>query len=96
MCSTASLDNREGDYYPVSHDVILENRDGIEEKLKEEQMPDLGDMAEYLGDHSGLGDKILYAVWNVEEVNDELYGKIDCYLIRVTESGRNRKTAWGG
>lgn len=53
MCSTASLDNREGDYYPVSHDVILENRDGIEEKLKEEQMPDLGDMAEYLGDHSG-------------------------------------------
>ena len=36
---TASLDNREGDYYPVSHDVILENRDGIEEKLKEEQTP---------------------------------------------------------
>ena len=77
---TASLDDRDGGYYSVSHDVILGNRDGIDEKLKEEQMPDLGDMAEYLGDHSGLGNKILYAVWNVEEIDEELYGKIDCNL----------------
>ena len=90
---TASLDDRDGGYYSVSHDVILGNRDGIEEKLKEEQMPDLGDMAEYLGDHSGLGNKILYAVWNVEEIDEELYGKIECNLTEslspeVTETLR--------
>lgn len=77
---TASIDDRNGDYYPATQYAILENRDGIEEKLKEEQTPDLGDMAEYLGNHSGLGSKILYAVWDVEEIDEELYGRIDCYL----------------
>ena len=59
-------------------------------------MPDLGDMAEYLGDHSGLGNKILYAVWNVEEIDEELYGKIDCYLTEPLSPEETEKTAWGG
>lgn len=37
-------------------------------------------MAEYVGDHSGIGKKLLYAVWGLEEIHGELYGKIDCYL----------------
>lgn len=84
----ASLDEGE-DYYPVSHYYILENRDGIEKMLEKEQVSDLGDMAEYLGNHSGLGNRIIYAVWNVAEIDNELYGKIECYL---TESLNEEET----
>lgn len=77
----AFLDEGEGeDYSPVSNWYIADNRSSIEDKLYEEQTPDLGDMAEYLGDRSGVGSKLLYAVWGLVEKNGEIYGKIDCYL----------------
>ena len=67
-------------YTPVSNRYIAYNRSSIEDRLYEEQMPDLGDMAEYLGEHSGIGKKLIYAVWGLDEINGRLYGKIDCYL----------------
>ncbi len=67
-------------YTPVSNRYIAYNRISIEDRLYEEQMPDLGDMAEYLGEHSGIGKKLIYAVWGLDEINGRLYGKIDCYL----------------
>ena len=77
----ANLDEGEGmEYIPVSNRYIAGNRSSIEDRLYEEQMPDLGDMAEYLGEHSGIGKKLIYAVWGLDEINGRLYGKIDCYL----------------
>lgn len=84
----------EDDHYQVSSYYIADNRDGIKKMLIKEQAPDLGDMAEYLGDHSGLGNKIIYAVWDVEEINDELYGKIDCYLIESLNAEETEKLRW--
>ncbi len=86
----ASLDEGE-DYYPASSYYIIDNRDGIEEMLKNEQTPDLGDMAEYLGNHSGIGEKIIHAVWNVDEIDGELYGRIDCYLSTDLNSEETEK-----
>lgn len=86
----ASLDEGEG-CYPVTKYEILDNRDHIEEALRDEQTPDLGDMAEYLSDHSGLGGNLIYAVWGVEERNGELYGKIDCYLHTALDAEETEK-----
>lgn len=89
---TAFLDKGEGeDYIPVSSWYIADNRASIEDKLYEEQMPDLGDMAEYLGEHSEFGNKLLYAVWELEEINGELYGKIDCYLKEALSEEETEK-----
>ncbi len=77
----ASLDEDDGEGpYAVSNWYIADNRSSIEDRLYEEQLPDLGDMAEYLGEHSGIGKKLIYAVWGLDEINGRLYGKIDCYL----------------
>ena len=89
---TASLDEGEGeDYSPVSNWYIADNRAAIEDKLYEEQTPDLGDMAEYLGDHSGIGNKLLYAVWGLEEMDGKIYGKIDCYLKEALSTEETEK-----
>lgn len=79
----ATVYDEEGYYSPVSNYSILENRNEIEDMLGIEQLPDLGDMAEYVGNHSGIGKKLLYAVWGLEEIDGEIYGKIDCYLNEV-------------
>lgn len=76
----ATIYDDEGYYSPVSNYSILDNRNEIEDMLGMEQLPDLGDMAEYVGNHSGIGKKLLYAVWGLEEMNGKIYGKIDCYL----------------
>lgn len=76
----ATVYDEECYYSPVSNYSILENRNEIEDMLGIEQLPDLGDMAEYVGNHSGIGKKLLYAVWGLEEIDGEIYGKIDCYL----------------
>lgn len=69
----------DGDYGEVMNDTLLENVDAIEERLAREQMPEMN-MAEYVGDHSGLGSKLRLAEWQVEEIGGTLYGKIDCYF----------------
>lgn len=63
--------------------IILDNRNKIEDMLEIEQLPDLGDMAEYAENHSGIGKNLIYAVWGLEEILGEIYGKIDCYDRRI-------------
>ena len=75
----ASIDDGE-EYDSAAKYIILDNRDKIEDMLGIEQLPDLGDMAEYVGNHSGIGKKLIYAVWGLEEIHGEIYGKIDCYM----------------
>ena len=89
---TAMLDEGEGDdYTPVSGWYITDNRAGIEDKLLEEQTPDCGDMAEYLGNQSGLSSELLYAVWGLEKIDGEVYGKIDCYLKEALSAEETEK-----
>ncbi len=72
-------DAEDGYYYDTDNSVLLDHSDSIEEFLKREQSPDV-DMAEYVGNHSGIGEKLLHAEWSVEEISGTLYGRIDCYL----------------
>ncbi len=87
---TASIDDGD-EYGSAAKYIILDNRDKIEDMLGIEQLPDLGDMAEYLGNHSGIGKKLLYAVWGLEEIHGELYGKIDCYLNETLNAEETEK-----
>ena len=94
----ANIYDEEGYYSPVSNYSISENRDEIEDMLGIEQLPDLGDMAEYVGNHSGVGKKLLYAVWGLEEIDGEIYGKIDCYLneeLSTEEIEKLRSAVYG-
>lgn len=79
-CPLTALLDEHGEYAPTTNYELSENHVAIENALKKEQLPVFGDMAECVGNQSGLGEKIIYAVWGVEEINEELYGKIDCYL----------------
>lgn len=90
-CPLTALLDEHGEYAPATNYELSENRIAIENALKEEQMPDLGDMAEYVGNQSGLGKKVIYAVWGVEEINEELYGKIDCYLSETLNDEETEK-----
>lgn len=87
---TALLDER-GEYAPATNYELSENRVAIENALKKEQLPVFGDMAECVGNQSGLGEKVIYVVWGVEEINEELYGKIDCYLSETPTEEETEK-----
>lgn len=74
-----NINDHEGDYYETSNDVLTDNADDIEEAIAREQATEIN-MAEYVGDHAGIKDKLVFAEWGVEERRGTLYGKIDCYL----------------
>ena len=75
-------DHEMGDYYEVDGYLVTDNIDKIEDKLWAEQADEIR-MAEYVGDHSNLEDKLVFAEWNVEEIQGTLYGRIDCYLTEA-------------
>lgn len=75
----ANLSDDDGDYYEVSNDVINNNIDAIEEALAREQAEEIC-MADYVGSHANIEDKLVFAEWSVEDRKGMLYEKIDCYL----------------
>lgn len=81
-----NLDDKESEeYLRTSNRELLGVQDKIEERLKLEQAD--VDMAEYVGEHAGLSDKLWLAEWHVENRERTLYGRIDCYLTEPpTES----------
>ena len=76
---TGNLSDHDGDYYETDAYIINNNSDAIEEAIAKEQANEIN-MAEYVGDHAGIKDKLVFAEWGVEEHRGTLYGKIDCYL----------------
>lgn len=76
---TAQLNDHEGDYYETHGYTINCNAYKIEEALEGYQARDVC-MAEYVGDHANIKDKLVFAEWGVEEIRGTLYGKIDCYI----------------
>lgn len=76
---TAQLNDHDGDYSETFGYTINCNAYQIEEALEGYQTRDIC-LAEYVGNHSGLKDKLAFVEWNVEEVRGTLYGRIDCYI----------------
>lgn len=78
---TANLNDNEGDYSETFGYTINCNAYKIEEALEAYQTRDIC-MAQYVGNHSGLKDKLSFVEWNVEEVRGTLYGRIDCHITQ--------------
>lgn len=76
---TAQLNDHDGDYSETFGYTINCNAYQIEEALEGYQTRDIC-LAEYVGNHSGLKNKLAFVEWNVEEVRGTLYGRIDCYI----------------
>ena len=70
-------DDEYGDMNDVGDYEIRAAQYEIEEALEREQNPDF-DMAAYITDHPTANDKLVSAVWSVEEIDGVLYGRIDC------------------
>ena len=75
------LDDGECDeYIDVGSGFLTAYQDQIEQGIVDEQVPEMGDMAQYLDRNAGVADKLMSAVWTVEEMDGRLLGRIDCHL----------------
>ena len=75
------LDDGECDeYIDVGSGFLATYQDQIEQAIANEQAPEMGDMAQYLGDDPGVADKLMSAVWTVEDIDGKFLGRIDCHL----------------
>lgn len=70
-------DDEYGDMNDVGDYEIRAAQYEIEEALEREQNPDF-EMADYITDHPTANEKLVSAVWSVEEIDGVLYGRIDC------------------
>ena len=70
-------DDEYGDMNDVGNYEIRAAQYEIEEALERDQNPDFN-MAEYVIDHPTAKEKLVSAVWSVEEIDGVLYGRIDC------------------
>ena len=68
------------EYIDVGSGFLTAYQDQIELGIADEQAPEMGDMAQYLGDNPGVADKLMSAVWTVEEMDGRLLGRIGCHL----------------
>lgn len=71
------VDEEYGDLNEVGYLEIRAAQYEIEEALEREQNPDF-DMADYITDHPSANNKLVSAVWSVEEIDGVLYGRIVC------------------
>jgi len=78
---TGQLDDGECDeYIDVGGGFLAAYQDQIEQAIADEQPPEMGDMAQYMGSNPGVAAKLMSAVWTVEEMDGRLLGRIDCHL----------------
>ena len=68
------------EYIDVGSGFLTAYQDQIEQGIADEQAPEMGDMAQYLGDDPSVADKLMSAVWTVEDMDGRLLGRIDCHL----------------
>lgn len=69
-------DEEYGDWYEVDNSYALSNEDAVRELLMQEQDKDLNNMAHYFDGGERAKAKLVSAVWDVQEVDGELYGVI--------------------
>ncbi len=65
-----------GDLYEADNSYGTANEDAIRELLQKEQDRDLNNMANYFHGSDSAKAKLVSAIWDVENVNGELYGVI--------------------
>ena len=65
-----------GDLYEVNNGYGIANEDAIRELLQKEQDSDMNNMADYFDGSESAKAKLISAIWDVENVNGELYGVI--------------------
>ncbi len=65
-----------GDLYEADNSYGAANEDAIRELLQKEQDSDMNNMADYFDGSESAKAKLVSAVWDVENVNGELYGVI--------------------
>lgn len=68
------------EYIEVGSGFLAAYQDQIEQGIADEQVPEMGDMGQYLDRNAGVADKLMSAVWTVEEMDGRLLGRIDCHL----------------
>ena len=76
-------DEEYGDWYEVDNGYALDNKRAIRELLQKEQNEDMNDMADYFDGSESAKAKIVSAVWDVHEVNGELFGVIRTGLREI-------------
>lgn len=65
-----------GDLYEADNSYGTANEDAIRELLQKEQDSDMSNMADYFDGSESVKAKLISAIWDVENVNGELYGVI--------------------
>lgn len=68
------------DCYEIDNLFLQEYRSDIQEAVKREQS--IGDMAQYFNKEGSVKDKLVSAVWSVDEADEKLYG---CVNVRLKE-----------
>lgn len=84
-------DEEYGDWYEVDNGYALDNERAIRELLQKEQNEDLNDIADYFDGSESAKAKIVSAVWDVQEVNGELFGVIRTGLREVLSPAEERE-----
>lgn len=75
---SARIHDREyGDMNDVGEWAIRSAQYEIEEVLEREQSPD-EELGDYITDHPTANEKLVSAVWSIEDIGGTLYGRIDC------------------
>lgn len=72
-----------GDLYEADNSYGTANEDAIRELLQKEQDIDMNNMADYFDGSESVKAKLISAIWDVENVNGELYGVIRTGLREV-------------
>lgn len=71
-------DSEYGDTTPVDNLFLKSYEWDIREQLEMDQAFPEGEMAQFYEDDDGVREKLVSAVWNVDEYKGKLYGRIDC------------------
>ena len=75
---SAKIHDREyGDMNDVGEWAIRAAQYEIEEVLEREQSPD-EELGDYITDNPTVNEKLVSAVWSIEDIGGTLYGRIDC------------------
>lgn len=91
-----NLDDREySDYQSVGNQFLKSYEWDIRELLEMEQKSPEDAMAQFYNDDAGIKEKLVSAVWTVDEYKGKLYGRIDCrFKEELTEEETEKFKDW--
>lgn len=88
-------DGEYSEYQPVGNWFLKSYEWDIRELLEMEQKSPEDEMAQYFDDDAGIKEKLVSAVWTVDEYKGKLYGRIDCrFKKELTEDETEKFKDW--